>query len=289
MGTENEHEDTVDSIPAVRRYPWPAQPPASTKPVVRKDYSRHRTAAMVILFLVVFIGVGFLGDLATKSDSPIGSVARHLLPQPKPGTQPVQAARHRKHHHQAPVTAFQPTAIATIATAATSPPIPRPKPVRPPASPSASPPSSSPSSSPPPNCYPTTASGKCYLPGEYCPDAYHNSTGVTATGEIIVCMNNDGWRWEPYGTTGSSSEPPPTCSPPATGTPPDCVSPTCPPPSTGTPPVCATQTPPQTCPPPETGTPPVCATPTPSPETTEPSPTPDPTSTPSPAPSPTAS
>jgi hypothetical protein len=64
------------------------------------------------------------------------------------------------------------------------------------------PPPPPPSSPPPPpptptGCYPTTSSGNCYEPGEFCPAADHGMTGVAGNGEPIICTYNNGWRWEP--------------------------------------------------------------------------------------------
>ena len=42
-----------------------------------------------------------------------------------------------------------------------------------------------------------TASGNCYLAGEFCSNADHGLSGTTASGEAIVCEDNNGWRWEP--------------------------------------------------------------------------------------------
>jgi hypothetical protein len=50
---------------------------------------------------------------------------------------------------------------------------------------------------PPSTCTPTTSSGKCYEPGEFCSQAEHNETGVAGDGKAIKCEDNDGWRWEP--------------------------------------------------------------------------------------------
>jgi hypothetical protein len=50
---------------------------------------------------------------------------------------------------------------------------------------------------PPASCYPTTNSGHCYEPGEYCRNSDHGASGVAGNGEKIICKNNDGWRWEP--------------------------------------------------------------------------------------------
>jgi hypothetical protein len=60
---------------------------------------------------------------------------------------------------------------------------------------------------PPSGCYPTTATGTCYEPGEYCPVADYGTSGVAGDGEAITCQNNNGWRWEP---TATSTTPTPT-------------------------------------------------------------------------------
>jgi cardiolipin synthase A/B len=49
----------------------------------------------------------------------------------------------------------------------------------------------------PSSCHPKTSSGNCYEAGEYCSSADHGMSGVAGDGELIVCENNDGWRWEP--------------------------------------------------------------------------------------------
>jgi len=46
-------------------------------------------------------------------------------------------------------------------------------------------------------CYPTTSSGNCYEPGEFCPHADAGMTGLAGDGETIVCTDNNGLRWEP--------------------------------------------------------------------------------------------
>lgn len=46
-------------------------------------------------------------------------------------------------------------------------------------------------------CYPMAASGNCYEPGEFCPDADAGVTGVAGDGERIICEDNNGLRWEP--------------------------------------------------------------------------------------------
>ena len=74
-----------------------------------------------------------------------------------------------------------------------------PSPSASPQSPTPTPTRSSPSPAPSTasGCHPTAASGNCYEPGEYCPEADHGTYGVAGDGESIVCENNDGWRWEP--------------------------------------------------------------------------------------------
>jgi hypothetical protein len=49
----------------------------------------------------------------------------------------------------------------------------------------------------PTTCYPTTDSGNCYEPGEYCRNSDHGTSGVAGDGETITCEDNNGWRWEP--------------------------------------------------------------------------------------------
>ena len=66
------------------------------------------------------------------------------------------------------------------------PPPPAPQPTTAPAPPS-----------PPSGCHPTTSSGHCYEPGEFCPHADAGMTGVAGDGETIICEDNNGLRWEP--------------------------------------------------------------------------------------------
>jgi hypothetical protein len=57
-----------------------------------------------------------------------------------------------------------------------------------------------PSSSAPPapaGCHPTTSSGNCYEPGEFCPHADAGMTGVAGDGKTITCELVGGYyRWE---------------------------------------------------------------------------------------------
>jgi hypothetical protein len=130
----------------------------------------------------------------------------------------------------------------------------------------------------PGGCHPVTAAGNCYEPGEFCPRKDRGDSGLAGDGETIICINNNGFRWEPVPSSGGSSSsssvpapPPPSCTPPMQGTPPDCTSPppsSCPPGETGTYPDCTSPT----CPPGETGTPPACSSTSPPPPSQCPSP-----------------
>jgi len=56
------------------------------------------------------------------------------------------------------------------------------------------------SAAPPPvpaGCHPTTSSGNCYEPGEFCPEADAGMTGVAGDGEAIKCTAGSPGRWEP--------------------------------------------------------------------------------------------
>jgi len=61
------------------------------------------------------------------------------------------------------------------------------------------PPAPKPTTAPPApsGCYPTTSSGNCYEPGEFCPHADAGMSGVAGNGEAIICEDNNGLRWEP--------------------------------------------------------------------------------------------
>ena len=49
----------------------------------------------------------------------------------------------------------------------------------------------------PSGCHPTTSSGNCYEPGEFCPHADAGMSGIAGDGEAIICEDNNGLRWEP--------------------------------------------------------------------------------------------
>lgn len=46
-------------------------------------------------------------------------------------------------------------------------------------------------------CTPLTNGGKCYEPGEFCRKSDRGTHGVAGDGKEIVCVDNDGLRWEP--------------------------------------------------------------------------------------------
>jgi hypothetical protein len=81
-----------------------------------------------------------------------------------------------------------------VAPAQTAPPPPPPSSAAPP------PPAPSSAAPAPAGCHPTTPSGNCYEPGEYCPTADAGMTGVAGDGEAIVCVLESGrYHWHPVG------------------------------------------------------------------------------------------
>jgi hypothetical protein len=48
-------------------------------------------------------------------------------------------------------------------------------------------------------CYPRSDEGSCYEPGEYCRAADQGVAGIAGDGQTIVCMDDNGLRWEPTG------------------------------------------------------------------------------------------
>ena len=126
---------------------------------------------------------------------------------------------------------------AGCGSAATSMPTPTPSPTHSVMSPAASSTSPSPSTSPGPShsappptpltlsattfpvaallasCYPTTSSGNCYQPGQYCPKSDYGATGVAEDGTTIICQDNNGWRWVRVSGTTPSASPFPSAAP----------------------------------------------------------------------------
>lgn len=65
------------------------------------------------------------------------------------------------------------------------------------AAPAPAPPAPAPSVPAAPGCHPTTPSGNCYEPGEFCSTAEHGETGVAGDGKTITCVASGSyWRWE---------------------------------------------------------------------------------------------
>ncbi|GAA1969299.1 hypothetical protein [Kitasatospora viridis] len=42
----------------------------------------------------------------------------------------------------------------------------------------------------------TDSRGNCIVRGRLCPKAAHGGTGTDAGGRVLVCRDNNGWRWE---------------------------------------------------------------------------------------------
>jgi hypothetical protein len=57
--------------------------------------------------------------------------------------------------------------------------------------------SKSPAARPAASCHPTTTSGHCYLPGQYCRKSDQGKSGMAGDGAKIVCKKyKQGYRWE---------------------------------------------------------------------------------------------
>ena len=130
----------------------------------------------VALLLVGASGCGGASDpgprVAAKAPSAISTPAETPTPTDSPTPTPTPTA----------TPTATPTPPPTAAPVVAAPPTARPAPPPP---------------APPPACYPLTNSGKCYEPGEFCRTSDHGRRGVAGNGEAIVCVDNNGWRWEP--------------------------------------------------------------------------------------------
>jgi hypothetical protein len=51
-------------------------------------------------------------------------------------------------------------------------------------------------------CYPLNHAGRCYAPGEPCPDSDLGVAGIAGDGQTIVCEDVHGLRWVPTGRAG---------------------------------------------------------------------------------------
>jgi len=130
----------------------------------------------VALLLVGASGCGGASDpgprVAAKAPSAISTPAETPTPTDSPTPTPTPTA----------TPTATPTPPPTAAPVVAAPPTARPAPPPP---------------APPAACYPLTNSGKCYEPGEFCRTSDHGRRGVAGNGEAIVCVDNNGWRWEP--------------------------------------------------------------------------------------------
>jgi len=114
---------------------------------------------LVVLLIAVVAAVGSSGlSSPPAAHAPAAAAAQAAGIAAAPVTSPALARHHRQRHHAAAA------------------PAPAPAPAR---------------------CYPTTASGNCYEPGEFCSHADAAMTGLAGNGEKIVCEKHHGWRWEP--------------------------------------------------------------------------------------------
>ena len=48
------------------------------------------------------------------------------------------------------------------------------------------------------DCYPLSNAGNCYEAGQYCRVSDEDETGISGSGESIVCEENNGLRWVEY-------------------------------------------------------------------------------------------
>jgi hypothetical protein len=165
-----------------------AAAPVVARPVGRAHWqSLPRGRQVLLLWLAAFAALVFAGATASLAASSGPSPAHHArstaaasvpaavpvasptasaaTPAPSPTPSPHAKRHHRRHHHHV-----------------TAPPAPAPTTSAPPA---------------PAGCHPTTSSGHCYEPGEFCPHADAGMTGVAGDGKQITCEDNDGLRWEP--------------------------------------------------------------------------------------------
>jgi hypothetical protein len=124
-----------------------------------------RYVALILLALVLAAGCGSTAT-STPTQSAVPSATSST--SPSPSTSPTPTSTPTRTHSAVP----PPTHATLPATTA-------------------------PAAPPPASCYPTTSSGHCYEPGEYCRKSDHGASGVAGDGKKIICEDNDGWRWEP--------------------------------------------------------------------------------------------
>lgn len=153
-----------------RRRSFTPGPPALAGPRHRQALPPGRKALViapwlaVVLLIAAVIAVAAAVGLPGPSHPPAAHAPATAAAQAggiaaAPVTGPALARHHHQRHHRAAAA-----------------PAPAPAPAR---------------------CHPTTASGNCYEPGEFCPRADAGMTGLAGNGEKIVCEKHHGWRWEP--------------------------------------------------------------------------------------------
>lgn len=162
--------------------------------------SQPAVAFAAVLALYTVVAPVTIWGIAQAASHPNAPQVSHTAVSTRNGSSPT------------PVPSTTPTVATTpTPTPASPPPTPTPTPL--PATPPPPPPASTPvpAAPPPPapampaqpaatsaSCHPLSNSGRCYMPGEFCRASDYNTTGVAANGEPIECVNNNGWRWEPY-------------------------------------------------------------------------------------------
>ena len=132
---------------------------------------RMRYIAPIVLALALAAGCG---NAATSTSAPTPSPTHSVVSAAASSTSP------------GPSTSATPTPAPTPTPTLTHS-----------AAPHTQPATTSAAAPPAASCYPTTNSGNCYEPGEYCRKSDHGASGVAGDGKKIICENNNGWRWEP--------------------------------------------------------------------------------------------
>lgn len=158
-----------------------------------RRFRRLPMAAQVVSWVAVAVVViAAAGSAGSKNPSHPIAVSGSTKPSVSstPSEQPTTTAAR-------PTTTVAATTVPPTTSAVTSPPtieapvVQTPVVTSPPATSSPTP------VAPTASCYPTTSTGNCYEPGEYCPTKDHGMTGVAGDGKQIKCEDNNGWRWEP--------------------------------------------------------------------------------------------
>lgn len=163
---------------------------AWTKPATTGGKVASVTGVSLGLLVVLVIGAVSGGGspaptrVPAAQAAPVTSSAPARLAAPTPSSthRAAAASTTQMDHSPAPAPSSSSPAPATAA------PAPAYVPPSTPAPPAAQ--------QPAPACSPTTRSGHCYEPGEFCPKRDRGLSGTAGDGKPITCENNDGWRWE---------------------------------------------------------------------------------------------